>query len=47
MFFTFYMYILFFIERYLHGIFADGGALVLTQEKKKNEQFNLHIVILK
>ena len=28
------MYILFFNERYPHGIFAAGGALVFTQEKK-------------
>ena len=28
------MYI-FFLERYPHGIFAAGGALVSTQEKKK------------
>ena len=36
------MYILFLIERYPHGIFAAGGALVLTQEKKtkKNQLCN-------
>ena len=27
----------FFLERYPHGIFAAGGALVPTQEKKKKK----------
>ena len=34
------MYILFFFERYPHGIFGAGGAFVPAQEKKRKKKTN-------